>query len=287
MRLTGNMLKVTYFGTTTLLFDDGRDQILFDAHVTRPSLLRYAAGGKAETNCSMCDELIRLHHIDRLRAIFISHTHHDHVMDAPYIAKQCNAMIYGSLSAKNAALGGGVLEDHIAVFSHGSTYAIGDYRIRILNSIHSKPTILNNDLGQMITEPLVQPAGLREYKEGGSYDFFIEHGEKKLLIRPSFNYIRGQLDHIRADVIFLGVAGLAKADEETEKTFFAETVEKTGAKLVIPVHWDNFFSPLDQPVKRMPVIAENTELSLYKAARYCELHELNFLIQYPRTSIVL
>ena len=27
-------MKVTYFGTTTLLFDDGKDQIFFDAHFT-------------------------------------------------------------------------------------------------------------------------------------------------------------------------------------------------------------------------------------------------------------
>jgi len=31
------MLKVSFFGTSTLLFDDGKDQILFDAHVTRLS----------------------------------------------------------------------------------------------------------------------------------------------------------------------------------------------------------------------------------------------------------
>ena len=37
-------MKVTCFGTTTLLFDDGRDQILFDAHLTRPSLARYLFG---------------------------------------------------------------------------------------------------------------------------------------------------------------------------------------------------------------------------------------------------
>ena len=27
------MMKVTFFGTTTLMFDDGEDQILFDDHV--------------------------------------------------------------------------------------------------------------------------------------------------------------------------------------------------------------------------------------------------------------
>lgn len=281
------MLKVTYFGTTTLLFDDGKDQILFDAHVTRPSLIKYAGGAKERTNTALCDKLIRLHKIRRLRAVFISHTHHDHVMDAPYIAGRCGAMIYGSESARNVALGGGLPEDRIVVFGHGSCYTIGEYKISILASLHSKPTILNNDLGEPIPEPLEQPAGLREYKEGGSYDFFIEHGDRKILIRPSFNYIKGQLDGIQADILFLGVAGIAKADPETEKIFFAETVKKTGAKLVIPVHWDNFFSPLDRPITGMPGFIENTELVFYKVAKYCEAHDVNFLIQYPRTSITL
>ena len=83
------------------------------------------------------------------------------------------------------------------------------------------------------------------------------------------------------------MAGLAKADPEMEKTFFSETVEKTGAKLVIPVHWDNFFSPLDQPIKGMPDFIEKTGQVFYKLANYCESHDVNYLIQYPRTSMVL
>ncbi len=39
-------MKVTFFGTTTLLFDDGKDQILFDCHFTRPSLFKYIRGGE-------------------------------------------------------------------------------------------------------------------------------------------------------------------------------------------------------------------------------------------------
>ena len=41
-------MKVTFFGTTTLLFDDGKDQILFDCHFTRPSILSYIRGGDPE-----------------------------------------------------------------------------------------------------------------------------------------------------------------------------------------------------------------------------------------------
>jgi len=281
------MLRATFFGTTTLLFDDGKDQVLFDAHFTRPSLVKYVRGDKVRTDRALCDKLILRHHIGRLRAIFISHTHHDHVMDAPYLADRCGAAVYGSESAKNVALGGGVPEEKITVFQHGDRFRVGGYTIRILRSLHSNPNILNNDLGQPIARPLAQPAGLRAYKEGGSYDFYVTHGEKKILIRPSFNYIKGQLDGIQADVLFLGVSGLGKAGRDKEKTFFSETVEKTGAKLVIPIHWDNFFLPLDRPAEGMPHIIEKTERAFCKAARYCEAHDVDFLIQYPRTSILL
>jgi L-ascorbate metabolism protein UlaG (beta-lactamase superfamily) len=201
------------------------------------------------------------------------------------MANRCEAAIYGSPSAKNVAIGGGVTEDRIVVFQDGSEYSIGGYKIRILKSLHSKPTILNNDLGQPIEEPLVQPASLRDYKEGGSYDFFIEHGNKKILIRPSFNYIKGQLDGIQTDILFLGVAGLAKADETMEKEFFSETVEKTNAKLVIPVHWDNFFSSLEKPTEDMPAVIEKTDEVFFKLGKFCENNDVNCLIQYPCTSM--
>ncbi len=277
-------MKVTFFGTTTLLFDDGVDQVLFDAHFTRPSLFTYIFGS-APTDGKLVDELLRLHRVDRLRAIFISHSHHDHVMDAPHVANRCSAAIYGSASALNVARGGGVPEDRLTAFGGGETFGVGGYRVTVIPSLHSKPTILNNDLGQTIDAPLVQPARLRNYKEGGSFDFLVENGGRKYLIRPSFNYIEGQLDGITADVLFLGVAGLAKADGQTEARFFAETVEKVRPKLVIPLHWDNFFSRLDRPIVGMPRLVEKTEVVFFKLARACEARGVDCLVQMPRTSV--
>ena len=279
------MIKVTFFGTTTLLFDDGKDQILFDAHFTRPHIQKFFKKEPVSTNTKLCDKIIKKHDIDRLRAIFVSHTHHDHVLDVPYMANKCCAKVYGSKSARNVALGGDVPDENITVFRSGSSYTIGDYKIKVIKALHSKPTKINDNIGEPIEEPLRQPALLRDYKEGGSYDFYVEHGEQKILIHPSFNYIEGQLDGIKADVVFLGVAGITKVNEETEAKFFYETVEKTGARLVIPVHWDNFFAPLDRPIEDMPEIVERSDIVFYKSAKYCENHDVNYLVQYPCTSI--
>ena len=279
-------MKVTFFGTTTLLFDDGKDQILFDCHFTRPSLLKYIAGSEP-TDTKLADELLKKHHIDRLKAIFVSHSHHDHVMDVPYVANKTGAAVYGTSSAMNVCRGGDVDEKKLIEFKENETYEVGDYKITVLKSLHSKPTILNNDLGETIDEPLRQPARLRSYKEGGSYDFYVETKDKKYMIRPSFNYIKGQMDGYEADVLFLGVAGLAKADAETERIFFEETAAKVKPEVIIPLHWDNFFSRLDKPVVGMPSLIEKTPVVFFKLAKYCEDHDIDLILQIPRTSIEL
>ena len=279
-------MKVTFFGTTTLLFDDGRDQLLFDAHMTRPSLFKYICGSEG-TDTELVEKLLALHRVDRLRGIFISHTHHDHVMDAPYIANRTGATLYGSSSAMNVARGGDVPEARLVQFQPNETYRVGGYAVKVIPSIHSRPTILNNDLGMTIDAPLRQPARLRSYREGGSYDFYVEAEGKRFMIRPSFNYIEGQMDGYRADVLFLGVAGLQKASAAMEETFFRETIDRVAPKLVIPIHWDNFFSPLTRPVVGMPRLIEKTEVVFYRLAQYCAANGRNCLVQIPGTSVEL
>ena len=54
--------------------------------------------------------------------------------------------------------------------------------------------------------------------------------KERFMIRPSFNYIEGQMDGYKADVLFLGVAGLQKADDAMEAAFYRETIEKMDPK---------------------------------------------------------
>lgn len=278
-------MKITFFGITVLLFDDGKNQILFDAHFTRPSIFDVFFG-KVKTNENLIDKIIEDYKIDKLSAIFVSHSHYDHVMDAPYIANKCGATVYGSKSTLNVARGGNVSEEKLKLFKHNDTFQIGDYEIRVIKSKHSKSNILNNNLGQEIEKPIIQPAKNSLYKEGGSFDFIIKNGDKKYLIRPSFNFIEGQLDGIDADVIFLGMTGLSKVTEEIKQKFFSETLDKVHPKLVVPIHWDNFFFPISKYAKGFPFFIENTTKAIYELAKGCNKRNIGFSFQLPLTSII-
>ena len=277
-------MKITNFGTTTLLFDDGESQILFDAHFTRPSVAKFLFK-KVSSDKKLINEMMQKHHIDRLKAIFVSHSHYDHVMDAPYIVKKTGATLYGSMTTKNIALGAGVHVSKMITFEDDHPYKIGDFKITIIPSIHSKPNVFNNDLGEEIEKPLENTHDLTLYKEGGSFDFFIEHKDQTYLIHPSCNYIKGRLKGYKVDVLYLALAGITKMEEKNKNEFFDETIKATGAKLVIPIHWDNFFKPLDEPPKTMPKIAKRTDEVFFELINYCEEHQVDTIVQLPRTSI--
>lgn len=279
-------MKVTYLGTTMLLFDDGTDQILFDCHVTRPSM-KTCLHGKLHTDFVVADRVIHDFNMNRLKGIFVSHSHHDHVMDAPYFATKCACDIYGSSSSLNVALGNGVKEHCLHSYSDCMEYQIGAFHVTVLPSIHSKAHWYNNDIGMTIDEPFTMPAPKSAFKEGGSVDFLITCGSRKYLIRPSYNYLPGQLDDIEANVLFLGIGGMSKDTKERHETFFSETIGKVKPEMVIPIHWDNFFAPLYGDVKGMPVRLENTGKAMRLLGNYCLAHGVQCVVQLPLTSMIM
>jgi L-ascorbate metabolism protein UlaG (beta-lactamase superfamily) len=237
-------VKVTFLGTATLLLDDGETQVMTDGFFTRPSLLQVAR--KVETDEKVVDAALKKAGVTRLKALFVAHSHYDHALDSATVAKKTGAKLYGSASTLNVGRGGGLKDEQMVKFEAGKEYAVGKFTVKVLPGKHSPPIKgINDDLGQTIDAPLKQPAPARAYKEGGSFDFLITRGGRSVLVMPSGNFVKGALDDVRADVLFLGVGGLGHQSREHKDALYDNTVKKVRPKLVVPIHWDSFFRPLD------------------------------------------
>lgn len=260
-------MKIKYLGISNLCFDDGKNTILFDACLTRPNLKRLIFN-KIGTNQHLVDRILAAAEIKKVDDIFISHSHYDHALDAGYLAHKFKAHLYGSSSTLNIAKGAGIDDKQLSLFKAGQTYQIGNFKITVLRSVHSKPHFFNNDLGQEIKKPLGQPAFAWQFKEGGSYDFLVENHGQKFLVRPSFGYVPNELKNVHADYLFLGDTSLSTASQNEQINFFSETIERVKPKMVVPLHWDNFLRSLTESTRYLPFAKQsNGTLKEFCAAR--------------------
>ncbi|TGL51569.1 MBL fold metallo-hydrolase [Leptospira kemamanensis] len=247
-------VRVTFLGTTSILLDDGETQILTDGFFTRPSLWK-TAFSKIESDQNIIQSVLEKAKINRLKGIFVCHSHYDHVMDAPLVAKFTNAKLFGSSSTINVGIGAGLKEENMELFSLGKPVKLGKFSITVLESKHTPPfrifgkTNATDSNFPAIASPLTQPVKATDYIEGGAFDFLIQHGKHKILIKSSTNYVEGAFDKINVDVLLLGIAQLSLQPLSFQENYYSETVKKLKPRLLIPIHWDNFFLPLAKPLE--------------------------------------
>ncbi|WNV84668.1 MBL fold metallo-hydrolase [Umezawaea sp. Da 62-37] len=239
--LRAGEVRVTFLGTTTLLVDDGVTQLLFDAFLTDVPLTT-ALFGDLKTDEGKVDRTLAAVGADRVKAVFVSHSHYDHSLDAAYLTRKTGAVLHGSESTLNVGRGGGVPEERLAPYETGKPLRIGDFTVTVLASKHSPGTVGGD--GTPITGPLAQPAKAGDYLEGGSFDFLVEHGGHSLLVKASAGFLPGGLDGVRADALFCGTAGSFGKDAAFREEFHREVVSTVDPKLFVPLHWNDFFTPV-------------------------------------------
>lgn len=241
--LTPGHLSAQFFGTTTLLFRDGGHAVMVDALLSRPGL-RTVLFGKVAPDLARVASVLAKGRVARVDLLLVTHSHYDHVLDAAAVATATGATIVGSLSTRDVALGGGIADAGIRVVRGGERLDAGDFHVTVFRSLHSP----DDRVPGTIMAPLRPPASAKDYKEGGTFAYLIAHRGLRILVHASANAVPGMYRGVRADVVFLATGGLGAQSDAFARMYWREVVEATGAKLVIPIHWDDFLRPLDAPM---------------------------------------
>jgi L-ascorbate metabolism protein UlaG (beta-lactamase superfamily) len=255
-------LAVTFLGVAGLLVDDGESAVMTDGFFSRPSLLRVALGRIAPDPARIGAALRRLGldgDTGRLRAVVPVHTHYDHVLDSAVVAERTGAVLVGGESAAQVGRGAGLADSRVRVVPPGETVSYGSMSLTFLASEHCPPDRFPGE----IPAPVVPPVRASAYRCGEAWSILLQHTSgRSALLQGSAGFVPGALAGRRADVAYLGVGQLGVQSEAYIRRYWAETVQAVGARRVVLTHWDDFFRPLDAPLRALPYAGDDLDVSL-------------------------
>ncbi len=193
-------------------------------------------------------------HIARADFVFLTHTHPDHSLDMPYIARKTGAQVIGTESTANVARANGIPESQIRVVKGGEQLKFDGFSVRVIPSLHGlfrKPAP-----GQTQGPPPLVPAGLKaplrfgQHVEGGTLAYLVEIGGHRILFFGSMNFIESELTGLRPDVAMIG----AMPERENIENYTPRIMKALGnPPLVMPTHWDRFnvgYDVSQEPAKK-------------------------------------
>jgi L-ascorbate metabolism protein UlaG (beta-lactamase superfamily) len=253
----GPRVTVSFLGVATLLISDGETSLMTDGFFTRPPK-RSVFLGRIAPDPERIARSLEKAGVDRLAAVFPVHSHYDHAMDSPEVARRAGALLVGSESTANIARGAGFPENRIRVVKPGEPMDFGAFTVTEIPSQHFPHGMAMGE----ISSPLVPPASAMEYREGGSFSVLVEHEAGSLLIQGSAGWQEGALAGRHADVVLLGIGGLGTRDDAYRESYWREVVAAVSPRCVIPIHWDDFTLPLAEQLEPSPGILDDVPASL-------------------------
>nr|EMP10239.2 metallo-beta-lactamase [Gordonia sp. NB41Y] len=250
-------VQVRFLGVSTLLLTDGTSTILTDGFFTRPGLVRVRAG-RVRPDRTVIRAALDRFGIGTVDAVFVVHSHYDHALDSADVAEMTGARLLGSASMRNIARGHGFPDDRFDLVALGEPRRIGAFTLTALPAEHSPGDLAPGS----IDAPMSPGAKATDYRTGDCYTLHIEHHGRELMIHASANMRAGAITGRHAETVYLGIGVLGKQTLGLRDAYWQTFVTDTGARTVIPIHWDNFTRGLDRPLTPLPEFFDDFTTSM-------------------------
>lgn len=176
--------------------------------------------------------------------VLVGHTHFDHAVDAPAIARRCGCKAYGSESLLNLMALHGLAEQTVVVEPY-RTYELGPFEVSFTPSLHSKLLLglaVPYD-GELSCDHLdsLHPGA---YRCGQVWGISIAVAGLRLYHQGSANLIEEAIRERQVDVFLAGIAG-----RSFTRDYWRRILPILQPRTIVPTHYDNFFRPLGDPME--------------------------------------
>jgi L-ascorbate metabolism protein UlaG (beta-lactamase superfamily) len=241
-------LQLTHFGAAGWRITDGKTVLLVDPYFSR---VRYAGKTFGDPDAPVSpgdrrpifrpedalpsDTALVDRHIDRANYIVISHSHFNHCMDMPHIARKTGALVIGTYSTTNIARANGVNDQQLITVKGGEDYQFDEFSIRVINSLHSPLAAKRYFEWGEVPRDVERPLRMIDYCEGGTMAYYIRWGAHRIVVFGSMNFIERDLLDVEATIALVPAARPRLHVHD----YTGRLLRRIGMpKLVIATHWD-------------------------------------------------
>jgi L-ascorbate metabolism protein UlaG (beta-lactamase superfamily) len=171
--------------------------------------------------------------------VLVGHTHFDHAVDAPAIARRFGCRAYGSDSLVRLMGLHGLAERAVEVEPY-RTYELGPFEVSFTPSVHSKLLLgLAVPYDGALTCEHLDALSPNAYRCGQVWGISIAVAGARLYHQGSANLIDDAIRERGVDVFLAGVAGRGFTED-----YWKRILPRLEPRVVVPTHYDNFFRPL-------------------------------------------
>jgi L-ascorbate metabolism protein UlaG (beta-lactamase superfamily) len=178
--------------------------------------------------------------------VLVGHTHWDHAVDAPEIARRCGCKAYGSSSLATLMRLHRLGQLAVEVEPYRA-YELGPFEVSFVPSAHSRLLLgLAVPFAGELTCEQLDSLAPGAYRCGQVWGIHIAVAGITLYHQGSADLIDDAVRHRGVDVFLAGIAGRNFTDRYWERI-----LPRLDPAIVVPTHYDNFFVPLADEMELM------------------------------------
>lgn len=232
-------VRFTFLGTAGFVVASQERTFVLDPYVSRAGLVRTVFGRLP------VDEARVRQLIPAADEVLIGHSHHDHALDGPAVARNTGARLLGSAATGHIATAYGLPRDQFLEVAPRVPIACGTACASAWPSRHGKALFGRVPFPGDIRSPPPWPPRLAHFRHGPVYHWALELGGMRILHVDSADFIDEDL--VEADVLLLCAIG-----RQYRQGYTRTLVERVKPKVVIPCHWDDFSMPVESVPRQLP-----------------------------------
>jgi L-ascorbate metabolism protein UlaG (beta-lactamase superfamily) len=245
-RGAGEEVRLRWLGAAGFAIEHAGWVLLVDPYVTRATLTQCVMGALWPDRGAVA------RYAPRADAIVVGHTHFDHVLDVPEIARSTGARVFGSRSAAALCLARGIPADRVEDVERDASTAplereVGPFALRFVPSAHSRLLLGRVPFPGDIADCGDIPMRAEAYRCGAVFGVEIRVAGRTLYHLGSAELVDANIDVKNVDLLLLCVAGWKSSRDLPERA-----AHRLAPGAILLSHWDDFLRPLDRPARALP-----------------------------------